>query len=181
MKINDQSAWIDFVYKLWYPAILGSMIYDVANFRPHQLVDGYYLVRALILVFFCVDYLHLYNDVREASPPVRDLVIDLTVAVLWRVAYSFAAVENYRVAVLIVAVISLELCWYLNRTTLQRWYMGTLAAWVWACVVVSYLRDQYVDLHFHAVALAVALVAYATYVFVLFGPLIRRQGGYADS
>jgi hypothetical protein len=184
MKLNDRFGWFYFIYNLWYPAILGSMLYSVADFRLHQLADGYYAFRLLILVFYCVDYLHLYQDVRgkPGEQSARELVSDVVLAVLWRIAYSFAEVENYKLSLLVVAIVGVGLRLYLNRTTLQRWYIGLLASWLWICVVLSVLlRRENNDLWFFAGGLFVALVAYMVYVFRLFEPFVRKRGEYTGS
>lgn len=45
-----------FVYQLIYPAILGSMLYDALPIKD----EGFYSIQILIIVFYLLDYIHLY-------------------------------------------------------------------------------------------------------------------------
>jgi hypothetical protein len=63
MKLSDLQGWHSFTYTQLYPAVLGSMLYDVLKF------DGGWLfaIKFSVTTMFMLDYLHLYRDIRSSD------------------------------------------------------------------------------------------------------------------
>src|SRR5213594_2725823 len=122
MRLNDKLVWYDFAYNLLFPAILGSMVYDVADARQRTLSDPNYWFKLLILAFYCLDYLFLYHDLKRPIEKHKgtEMLMDIFIAVAYRVAFSFTQLENYRLALFTFVVILFVIWRYVNRT-LPRW------------------------------------------------------------
>ncbi|MBI1730102.1 hypothetical protein HY229_04815 [Candidatus Acetothermia bacterium] len=97
MKISDSKPWSDFVYKLLYPGILGSMIYGLSDTLVHSSSFGWFSVAQLsIVVLFVTDYMHIHNDLKVAKhghngkSGIRgSFVLDAIIAIAFGVVYSF--------------------------------------------------------------------------------------------
>ena len=180
MRLNDKQVWYDFAYNLLFPAVLGSMIYDVADARQRTFSDENYWFKLLILAFYCLDYLFLYHDLKR--PPDKrkasEIVMDVFIALAYRVAFSFAQLENYRRALLTFVVILLAICLYLNRTLFERVYFRILLGIMTVAVVYSRLSRDHSDAWYHFVPLAAVFVAYLIYVFALFDRFVKEKGKY---
>jgi len=84
------------IYNLIYPAILGSMIYDLFNIKwdlffdyylPHIFIDARYLFSISIVLFYLFDYYHLYtfmdNEYTKAQKSKNIYIIfDFLVSIL---------------------------------------------------------------------------------------------------
>src|SRR5437016_4165751 len=115
MRINDASAWEDFIYALVYPAVLGSMVYDLLQFGfPPKVPE---ITSISVAALYCLDYLHLRNDLRLSNGPHRslyDVSLDGLVAILfggayWRVSHSHLT-SGYATLVLLCLVGAIYNC-----------------------------------------------------------------------
>src|SRR6266480_2900986 len=98
MNLRDKRAWHDFVYNLLYPAILGSMLYDLFAFPKDQKLV--YASQIIIVFIYSIDYLHLYNDLKlydKFDSPhagyfaVFAIIGDGMIALLFRVTFAALA------------------------------------------------------------------------------------------
>ncbi len=92
MKIRELTAWHRFTYTMLYPAVLGSMLYDVLHLNegwgPLQMVE------LSITVLFCVDFFYLQGDLGSDQLPKgnwRDTIIDGAIAIAFGIAYWMAS------------------------------------------------------------------------------------------
>ena len=88
MRISHLPSWHRFTYTQLYPAVLGSMLYDVLH-----VTDGWGALQVLelsITVLYCVDYFHLQCDLGSDQLPQgnwRDTVLDAFIAIAFGLAY----------------------------------------------------------------------------------------------
>jgi hypothetical protein len=180
MWVWKRATWYDFAYNLWYPAILGSMIYDIADVPSSAFTAAAYWFKCMILVFYCVDYLFLYGNVRR---PVQEqagwrIALDITIAVLFRIAFSFASRLNYQVSLIFMGLAIFGLVIYLNRSRLERLYMRTLIFVLALVIIVSFIKHVNPhDVAFFTRALAAFLSLYMVYAFFLSEFFTRRLPG----
>ena len=60
MSIEKESVKEILIYRLIYPAILGSMIYDLIP--PKTIIYQIWFVQFLIVTIYIADYCHLYKN-----------------------------------------------------------------------------------------------------------------------
>jgi hypothetical protein len=88
VRISHLPSWHRFTYTQLYPAVLGSMLYDVLH-----VTDGWGALQVLelsITVLYCVDYFHLQCDLGSDQLPQgnwRDTVLDAFIAIAFGLAY----------------------------------------------------------------------------------------------
>lgn len=145
MKIRNHDAWEAFTYKLLYPAVLGSMIYDAANWQVW--LDFLGAAKLCIVVLFCLDYLHLYMDLRSAkqgSPSCVTTLIDAAIPVLFCFMYWSISYESFRSSLLFLLLISVLMFVYIppkaHFTLLYFVGKGILVSLVLIFIYVSYRR-----------------------------------------
>jgi hypothetical protein len=76
MKISHKQTWDKLIYGLIYPGFLGSMLYEFVPTEKSQFTFDYFwstfsrtpenYLRCMILVFYFLDYVHLYGDMERA-------------------------------------------------------------------------------------------------------------------
>lgn len=102
----------EIIYLLIYPAILGSMIYDIAKFD-----DNLSWRKVSISLFYLLDYFHLYYimkkkfaDIKRRKPSyiIGDLVVSFSLL------FSFNSANPKR-ALIAFLVISCCFLWYSSR------------------------------------------------------------------
>jgi hypothetical protein len=114
MKIADKISWNNFVYGLLYPGFVGSMIYELMPFTSNETNANHYfslstLIKLIITLFYCVDYLHLYSDMHPIVPDEkrtwRYLLSDVGSSVFFFLAFVFVKISLYWVAVIFMALV----------------------------------------------------------------------------
>jgi hypothetical protein len=78
------------VYDLFYPAILGSMLYDMFTFS----IDSIYSIKAFIVLFYLMDYYHLYffmdeNFDSKEKDSKTYVLCDFFISILFLIAFKF--------------------------------------------------------------------------------------------
>lgn len=108
MHIKDLSAWHRFTYTQLYPAVLGSMLYDVlhveAGWGPLQLIE------ISVAVLFCTDYFHLQGDLGADQLPKgnwRETVLDGAIAVMFGMAYWRVSDHHLASGYILLAIVGL--------------------------------------------------------------------------
>ena len=89
---KQTSFWDNFqelVYKLIYPALLGSMLYDI--FKPTNALDK--LFKIGIVLFYLIDYYHLYTYMdkkftKEEKTTPTYVIFDILVALFLCIAFN---------------------------------------------------------------------------------------------
>lgn len=95
----DKSIWDRFIRGLFYPALLGSLIYDFTNFEP----NNKYLLLFITAIFYLTDYFYL-TAVLDESPQKSDkpykIFLDFFVAFLFGlIIYSIHYKEYYIISI----------------------------------------------------------------------------------
>ena len=88
MRLSDLSSWHRFTYTQLYPAVLGSMLYDVLHL--HKGWGPLQFLELSITAMYCVDYFHLQCDLGADQLPRgtwRDTVLDAAIAIVFGIAY----------------------------------------------------------------------------------------------
>lgn len=179
MRLNNKQVWYSFAYDLLFPAILGSMIYDVADARQAIALDWNYRFKLLILAFYCLDYLFLYNDIKgpAGNQKPSEIALDLLIGVLYRVAFSFAQLESYRWALVTFVLILALIYFYLKGARFGKVYFSILCGIMIVAAGYSVLARDRSDAKYNFAALFGVFVAYFFYVFYLFDHYVKVKTG----
>lgn len=113
MKIQDKDAWQTLIYQLLYPGILGSMLYSLLEYRFERF--SLYVAEILVVIFYCLDYLHLYMDLKvhkRESATAWQMVFDTVFAVLIGAAYWRLAQNHFDQSVYFLLTVFILLCLY---------------------------------------------------------------------
>jgi len=87
MQRSDLSTWHAFTYTQLYPAVLGSMLYDVLHMSK---VNPLRVLEWCVTLFYVLDYLHLHSDLRSDHPEHAnkwDTLLDASVAIVLGISY----------------------------------------------------------------------------------------------
>jgi hypothetical protein len=88
VRLKELSAWHRFTYTQLYPAVLGSMLYDVLH-----VTEGWGPLQAVeisITLLYCVDFFYLQGDLGSDQLPQgnwRDTMLDAAIALVFGAAY----------------------------------------------------------------------------------------------
>lgn len=126
MYIKDRHGWERLVYDMLYPGILGSMIY---GFADECLGDKFnvfvFFIKLCILFFYCLDYLHLCQDLllqkseyRAITP--RNVWLDAAIAIFFGVTYLTVLCGEFKISVGSLFLLSLATLCYVPRSDLHR-------------------------------------------------------------
>lgn len=111
MKISDKVGYHALIYKQFYPAILGSMLYDLLHLKTivkgsffsdlfaFQNIDEIFCLKLSITLFYCLDFMHLHSDLKSDDErygvKLGALILDFFIAVILGIAYWFASDGKY--------------------------------------------------------------------------------------
>lgn len=105
MRFKELSAWHRFTYTQLYPAVLGSMLYDVLHvterWGPLQVVE------LSITLLYCIDFFYLQSDLGSDQLPQgnwRDTILDAGIAVVFGAAYWQASDQKLFTCYALLAV-----------------------------------------------------------------------------
>jgi hypothetical protein len=88
VRLKELLAWHRFTYTQLYPAVLGSMLYDVLH-----VTEGWGPLQAVeisITLLYCTDYFYLQSDLGSNQLPQgnwRDTMLDAAIAIVFGAAY----------------------------------------------------------------------------------------------
>jgi hypothetical protein len=106
VRLKQLSAWHRFTYTQLYPAVLGSMLYDVlhvtARWGPLQVVE------VSITLLYCIDFFYLQSDLGSDQLPQgnwRDTILDAGIAVVFGAAYWQASDQKLFTCYALLAVV----------------------------------------------------------------------------
>lgn len=89
MPIAGSQRWTDFVYRLVYPGILGSMIFDIADpLRSWSIAKSSPL---FIFFAFAIDYWHMHGNLEADDKSKGSPILDLVIALCFSFAYFILA------------------------------------------------------------------------------------------
>jgi hypothetical protein len=127
---NTRQAFHSLIYNLLYPAMLGSMIYDIFDvkwdyFRLNNLGDYIslffvtpeYLIKASIVLFYLVDYYHLYNYMQKEYPKklrtkLYYMIPDFLVSIFLLIAFQCYDICSPFLSVILICLVPLLFLWY---------------------------------------------------------------------
>jgi len=125
MYLSKKEAWRGLIYTLLYPALLGSMLYDI--FSPTSGRSLEYIAEMILVCIYLVDYLYLYNDWMSQGYPNswREIFSDGVIAVLYRLAFGFTASQHpTRASICLVLVFSLYFFYEIARHPATRKFIS---------------------------------------------------------
>jgi len=167
MKISNKTAWNDLVYNLLYPAILGSMLYDL--FSPSVLEKWRFMSKILIALLYTVDYLHLYNDL-NILPRLRSktfsIALDGIIALTFRAIFSLIILQKLWVPSLLLFLIFFEFLVYNHRQKRPTTFLFPPVVFLLANFIFSFALSRYSSIWLFFMLLAIFLY-YSVYVFNL--------------
>jgi len=127
MRSGEKLAWPQFVYNLLYPAILGSMLYDVL--KEAFYLEAFGVAKLLVIAFYCLDYLHLHSHLKTNMPEsttIPRMLIDSAIAVLIGVAYWQVSFEGFDRSMYCLLAVSILILAYPLPRYLRTWpYYGS--------------------------------------------------------
>ena len=113
MKLNNKKHWDSFIYGLIYPGFVGSMIYELIPQENGITLATYFtlqtIVKIIITMFYCIDYLHLYGDMHEVVPENKRsgayLLCDFISLLLFFLSFVFVKIEHYYWSLVLLTII----------------------------------------------------------------------------
>jgi len=129
MNLTDRNDWDDFVYILLYPGLLGSMIYELI---PKENLNGYLntatYIRLAIILFYCIDFLHLYADMKKVIKnelrPWGYVTCDLIGSVSLFMAFIFVKTKNPEYSLILLSIIPFITLVYKWKVKPDRWFFS---------------------------------------------------------
>jgi hypothetical protein len=129
MKLKDKYHWNAFIYELIYPGFIGSMIYELlpttktdTSLATHLTVPV--LTKALITIFYCVDYLHCYGDL---NPKIKTenrswiyLLCDVASSLFFFFAFVMVKLDQFQTALYLIAVVPVFFINYKGENTSEK-------------------------------------------------------------
>jgi hypothetical protein len=178
MKINDAVTWHAFTYSQLYPAVLGSMLYDILHFPSSWNPTD--VIKWSITIFYCLDYLNLYSNIKAFDPRNRkgsDILIDALVAILLGISYWFAFDGNKVVTYCIfVAVTFLFFIYYLRGPRKSTKNLASMAVlFILAILAARFHLSNGQEVWLMILYAVLPVIAYGIYVFSLSNTLQLRQ------
>lgn len=133
MKLRDLRSWHKFVYGLVYPAVLGSMLYDILHVTSNW--GSLQSVELSIIVMYCIDFLHLASDLGTDSFPKgtwRDTVFDALIALTFGIAYWQISDRHLGAGYILLFIITLLFVLYNSvpsrRSTIHVTWLALLSS-----------------------------------------------------
>jgi hypothetical protein len=181
MYVSKKEAWQGLIYSLIYPALLGSMFYDI--FSPPTLRSWSYVGQVVIVCIFLVDYLYLYNDWMGQGYPKRSQEIfgDGLVAILYRLSFGFIPTRPTVASVFLASVFFLYLFYEIaQHPATQRFIVVSLLVML-ANVVVRFLtNDLYLRTFLFVTTAFTTLILLAFFVFYYAPKYLAERKPSAD-
>lgn len=132
MKMSDKRTWDKLIYGLIYPGFLGSMLYeliptDKSNFTFAFFTTPDNFIRYLILIFYFLDYVHLYGDMESVirDPNKKDLVYftcDVLTCLGYLISFIALKIPNYNFTIFVFGVLPWLFLSYKRKNTADRKY-----------------------------------------------------------
>jgi hypothetical protein len=164
MYYRNKDAWHGLVYTLLYPAILGSMLYDLFFFSNFELWK--YLSQVIIVLIYLVDYIFLYNDLLpSAQARAIEMVADGLVALLFRAAFAALIYGKLPLSAGFLFVISLIYFFYAaSRHPLGKKFVLFIAGILLINLALSLILKSY-SITLFALGAFIFLIVYIFFTF----------------
>ena len=170
VRLKELSAWHRFTYTQLYPAVLGSMLYDVLH-----ITQGWGPLQAIeisITILYCIDFFYLQSDLGSDQLPQgnwRDTMMDAAIAVVFGAAYWQASdrkLSNCYVLLALVGALIVAYHFTPNRRSLWAILPHLVLTILFACLAWVASGMENVTWTFAAAAWF-PTIWYGTYVFGL--------------
>jgi len=176
MLLDDKNGWHDFIYNLIYPAILGSMLYDLFSFPVND--KWIYASQIVLVLIYSLDYLHLYHDLKPPliqAVKMFDIIVDGVIAFAFRLVFAALSHTWLHVAPTVLAVILLLFLLYnLKRHPVARAILLLFTTISVGNAVLCFTLGSY-SLKVFFVTVLLIFFAYVLYVFYAFPRYESRQ------
>jgi hypothetical protein len=146
-KIDHMSRYQRFTYNFAYPALAGSMLYELIS-KGIDLQYWWGISRLCIVLMFTFDYWHLYFDLLPNAPKTRKLfntVIDSVIPVAFAYAmFSFSRENAHKTALSLLTVSILQLiypCFGMTHKYLY-WFSKIVFVVITAAFSINYFGVQ---------------------------------------
>jgi hypothetical protein len=123
-----------FTYGLLYPAFFGNMVYDLITAKTEHLflkqLD--FFTGLVILLFYALDYMHLYVDVDESvenkveNKTWRYIGCDITTSLLIFFAFVSLKEKDYSTVLILVGIIPAFIVWYKYEMPIEQPHKNVL-------------------------------------------------------
>ncbi len=186
MRLADKSGWSDVVYRLFYPSILGSMLYDLVPLWREPCFKWFLVTKTSIVIIYVLAYIHSYRDLDVAGEAQKGwlIVVDAALAVLFGLSYVCVTWGSLRMSGVSILIASAFLAAYPGTKALRGpVYLAGKFAFLSASAllaVVAYSLPRECGWPACAAVLAVA-GTYALHVFVFTELAKRASARKADA
>ena len=141
MYVRNKKAWHRLIYDLLYPALLGSMLYNI--FSPST-VSWNYVGQVVVVCIYLVDYLYLYTDWMDQGYPNRLLEVfgDGLVAILYRLSFGFIAARPTLASICLGLVFFLYLFYEIAQHRVTRIFILASVFVMLLNILFNFLSDN---------------------------------------
>ena len=193
MKLFSKTHWSEFIYGLLYPGFIGSMIYELIPQTNAVSFFRYFtwatIIKILITIFYCVDYLHLYGDMNsryeEEERSVIYFLSDVFSSLFFFLAFVMVKLGNYTSAVFFIASVpAFFLAYKWKNTSDRKFHLPYMLSSF--SIFILYVIHEKMHLHwllfsnpeyFLFTFILASLCVYTFYVFVYFEHTPRKGIG----
>lgn len=162
-----------FVYYLWYPGVLGSMLYDVLQGPGDN--HPVYAARLLVAFVYSVDYVHLFHDLPDTTRKLgpQAPILDGVIALGFGLAASSLEREPAFSCLLLVALSIPFVMYYWSRPRHLRWVVALLVSVIATLLLVLIATSS--PLSAFLCAIGVFAAFYASYCFLFYPRLTAGE------
>jgi len=180
MKVFNYKIIQDFTHNLIFPAVLGSMIFEILNIAPKygERVPVFYYFQIGIVCFYIVDYIFVHKDfiIDNRFLPKKWLyAIDILIVFLYRVAFSIVGRESFSEVLGLLTIILLLIFIYSRQIYQHSWYLLSIALLGIIFTSVSFIiykgHPNIINLYFFACL----FVLYFIYVFFYHDKFVKLK------
>jgi len=176
MNVKNIRAWRNFTYKMFYPGILGSMIYSTiqdCELGWGLLLNSMFITQLLITIFYCLDYLHLNNDLLGGKPrhiAFMDIIFDIVISALFCLMSCAISHEELLHALVFLLLISILMLVYVPpRDSFSIGYFFSKAVLICIVLVFIYVsyRHSFIENWYVPIFFFICTFGYGLHVFVI--------------
>src|SRR5438105_6110640 len=133
MKTSDKRSWDKLIYGLIYPGFLGSMLYELIPAGGSDFTVAHFLIRDnfiryAIILFYSLDYLHLYGDMDGLikDPEKKSLgyfVVDILTCLGYVAAFILLKIPRYWPTLVVFGLVPWLFLWYKRRNVHDKKFL----------------------------------------------------------